>query len=474
MNSSETPIEDDPRWKLVQRYAEGVASSGEVADLEQTLKQDPEFRAAFLSYLNIDSALEETVLSDELLDFSITGAPKAKKATFRFQIGVGIAAMLIATSLVAFFKPQMFRPVVAEVESATSDVRWLSGIYKEGSSLRKGTRLKLASGSVEVRFHSGAMTRLHAPVQFEIVSANSGFLHYGEAFSRADNEHSQGFTILTHSGNFVDQGTEFLTTASVDGYSQLHVTSGEVDADIPGHQRQRIRTGSGLGIEPGEVPVLIRIEQGEDDATFTFPTIPGPSDADFADRRQGNADVTWRPTNSDDRKNDLSPHSGPPKLLTDGHGQSGKDEPAESLFFRDGANGLIVIDLGKEVPVSKINTYSWHQNLDDPDLRRRAVQRFTLWGHGEDEPFWLLPKSDPSGWTRIARVNTDAFFGVKEEPDRPPQQACSIFSGEEPIGYFRYLLFEVSPTPMPDGLRPRHTFFGEIDVFTNPSSKSKS
>ena len=63
-------------------------------------------------------------------------------------------------------------------------------------------------------------------------------------------------------------------------------------------------------------------------------------------------------------------------------------------------------------------------------------------------------------------VLTDAFFGVKEEPDRPPQQACAIFSGTDRIGEFRYLLFEVVHKTMPEGFRPRHTFFGEIDVFT--------
>lgn len=461
MNSPIPINESDPRWNLVQPYVDGVATAEEVAELERGLAHDADFRAAFLAYLSLDAALEESGPAEAEAGGKIVSFPFRRWATAL------AAAIILPIGLMALFKNLPATATVAKIGAASSDIRWLSDPQSEGEGLREGTRLKLASGSVEIRFSSGALTRLHGPAHFEVVSQNSGFLHYGEAFSRADNEQSNGFTIQTHSGDFVDQGTEFLTTASVDGYSQLHVTSGAVDVAVPGLERQRLRTGSGIGIEPGEVPVLIRIEQGDETPAFKFPTIPPPSDSDLADRKQGSARVEWWPTDTDDHRNDLSPNSGPADLLIDGLGQTGEDQPAESLFFRDGSNGLIVIDLGSEVPISKINTYSWHRSAHDPDIRRRAVQRYTLWGCGETKPDSLPDSGRASGWTRIARVNTDAFFGVKEEPDRPPQQACSIFSGKKDMGSFRYLLFEVVPTPMPEGMRPRHTFFGEIDVFTN-------
>lgn len=467
-----SPIHSDAaHWDLVQRYVDNEATATDVADLECLLLADPEFRAAFLDYLSIDSALGDTVLPG--LENKIQGPVllKRRQWTSLPLIALASAAAIAVLALVSGILPNPFRSGttdIASIGTVSDDVRWMSAPQTEGSSLDSGTNLQLASGSVEVRFQSGALTRLHGPAHLELVSNNSAYLHYGEAFSRADNADSQGFTIQTHSGNFVDRGTEFLTTASTDGFSQLHVTSGAVDVDVPGHDRQSLRTGSGLGIEPGEVPVLIRIEPGDESPAFTFPTIPPPTDTDFADHRQGIARVEWLPTDLSDERNDLSPNSGDPEQVINGRAQSGEDEPMESLFFRDGANGLILIDLGREVPVSKINTYSWHRNLEDPDLRRRAVQRYTLWGCGAEKPTFQPDAENNAGWTRIARVNTDAFFGVREEPDRPPQQACSIFSGgKNAIGSFRYLLFEVTPTAMPDGMRPRHTFFGEIDIFTH-------
>jgi len=458
----------DGRWRLVQRYVDGLATSVETLELEAALKQDPEFRASFLAYVQVDSALEGALIVDESSDAQTAENSITKPLKSQLIRVIGFVCV-IGVAAIAFFKvshANRSNTEMAVVGSSSSDVRWVSDPLPEGASLLEGAKVKLAKGTVEIDFGSGAMTRLHGPAHFEIISSNSGFLHYGETFSRADNEESMGFTIQTHSGNFVDQGTEFLTTADPDGFSQLHVTSGAVDADVPGLGMQRVQKGSSLGIEPGEVPVLIRIEPGDESPDFKFPTIPPPSNQDYANASQGRASVEWWPTDETDERNDLSPNSGQPELLIDGIGQTGEDLPGESLFFRDGANGLIVLDLGREVPVSTINTYSWHRSAHDPEMRRRAVQRYTLWGRGDTRPSSAPQAGNHSGWTRIARVNTDAFFGVKDEPDRPPQQGCSIFSGSDAIGSFRYLLFEVSPTPMPDGMRHRHTFFGEIDVFT--------
>lgn len=457
-------IASETRWNLVQRYADGLASAEDVAELEIELLADGEFRSAFLDYLNLDAALEGTLLQGPLP--KISDFPATRKKGLSPFVKLAAAFAIIAAG--ALITAQVLsNPNLATIEVVSSDARWLSEPLASGSRLKKDQLLELAVGSAEVRFQSGALTRIHGPARFRILTDNSGFLSYGDAYSIASNEASKGFTIATHSGDFVDQGTEFLTSANADGFSQLHVKSGAVDVDVPGMKRQRLKKGSGLGIEPGEVPVLIRIEQGDETPEFRFPTIPPPGTSDFADAQRGMAEVNWWPGNTPDESYQLSGNSGPFALLLDGSGQTGEDHPAESVFFRDGSKGLILIDLGSEIPVSKIHTYSWHRNFEDPDLRRRAVQRYTLWGAGNALPKIRPGEDSNESWTRIARVNTDAFFKVKEEPDRPAQQACAIFAGDQAIGTFRYLLFEFSPTPMPDGARPRHTFLGEIDVFAS-------
>jgi len=75
-----------------------------------------------------------------------------------------------------------------------------------------------------------------------------------------------------------------------------------------------------------------------------------------------------------------------------------------------------------------------------------------------------------TGWTLIARVNTDSYFGRSREL-RPAQQATSITAAGGSLGRFRYLLWVMQPTrdeAMPGDEWSReldNTFFGEIDVY---------
>ncbi len=457
--------EPNDRWEhLLASYLEATITEAELAELQDVLRNHPAARDRYLAVVRTDTLLREIAGKGDMA----ADQPATPPRTLPHPILItSVLGSLLLVAVLLLVNSYSLPTTVAHL-GASFDAKWLSEPQFQGGKIRAGSRLKLAAGSVEVRFRSGAFTRINGPALFEVRSANSGFLHYGEAFSIADTPKSQGFTIATSAGNFIDQGTQFLTTASLDGYSQLRVTSGAVDADVEGFELQRLNSGSSLGIEPGDVPVMIRIEQGDETPAFRFPTIPPPSASDYADQSRGHARVEWWPTDEADQKNRPHAHSGPPELLIDGRGQRGEDEPSESVYFYDGANGLVLLDLGQTIPISQIRTYSWHRSQFDPDLRRRAVQRYTLWGCGEAKPSSLPTSAQPSGWTRIARVNTDTFFRVKEEPDRPPQQACSLFSAAPAIGEFRYLLFEVVPTPLEEG-RPRHTFFGEIDVFrTDP------
>lgn len=447
-------------WKdLVGRYLDGEITEDEFADLKEGLRNDSQKRELYLESVKTDTHLRE--IAGQLPSALPTHEEKHRSGSWFIYATVAAACF----SVVALVSSLYSRDDEATIGLA-KNVEWLSQALPAGQGLNLGDEVQLISGSVEVLFRSGALTRIHGPARFEITSENSGFLHHGQAWARAETEDSQGFTIHTHSGNFVDRGTEFLTTAKQDGFSQMHVASGAVDVEVEGFSLQRLEKGSGLGIEPGDTPIMIRIEAGAETNAFSFPTIPPPSDSDWADRRNQHSAVSLKSENQKGRGVNL-PHrnSGDPRRLIDGQGQSGSDQPKESLFFTDGANATILLDLGREIPVSRIHTYSWHLNDELPSLRRRAVQRYTLWGCRDKKPDTMPSPENANGWSRIARVDTDAFFRVVEEPGRPAQQACSIYSNTSSIGDFRYLLFQVLPTAMPEGKPARHTFFGEIDVF---------
>ena len=470
------PDKDSPNFReLVDGFLEGTLSDSEFNTLQSALRERPDLRDRYFASVRIDTLLRERAGTGvSIAATTEAGAPsvpenvvaidRAESAS-PWSYGWGLAASLV---LGALLLGSLWPSGGAAEIGITDDAVWLATSRAEGEGLRVGDEVALVSGSVEIHFDSGAFTRIHGPAAFEITGTNSGFLHHGQAWSRADTESSHGFTIQTHSGRFVDRGTEFLTTARTDGFSQMQVTSGAVDAEIEGFEPQRFEKGSGLGIEPGETPVRIVIESGNENPDFAFPTIPPPTSNDHADVSKGYASVQL---NSLDRKGRTNlPHiqSGPPESLLDGKAQTARDQPGESFFFPNGATGEIVLDLGEEIPVARVHTYSWHLSEVDVGRKRRAVQRYTLWASGKTRPDSLPSGESGNGWTRVARVDTDAFFGVQEDPDRPAQQAVAIQSSGPSLGNFRYLLFQVLPTPMPEDIPSRHTFFGEIDVFTSP------
>lgn len=446
----------------IGRYLDGDLDADGIGELKAALREDEMVRDRYLEAVRMDAMLREIAGRKEAF-VSQTEKPAGRRSYWPKLAAMAACLVGILGIVFAFGRGDS-----AEIREL-SRAEWVSESWETGDSLKPGDLLELAAGSVEISFRSGASTRLVGPARFEIVSENSGFLHYGEAESRADSPSSHGFTIQTRSGNFIDQGTEFLTTAGSDGFSQMHVTSGAVDVEVSGLARQRLEKGSGLGIEPGERPVLIRIEAGEETPAFQFPSIAPPSDEDWADRRQGHDAVELISVDQKGRTNLVHRSSGPPIVLFDGKGQNGPNLPGESFFFSNSTTGMILLDLGELVFISKIHTYSWHLKGSEErrDKALRAVQRYTLWGATGDRPGQPPSEDDPGSWTRIARVDTDAFFGVTDSIERPAQQACAITSTTPSLGLYRYLIFELKPTWLPGEGQERHTFLGEIDVFAH-------
>ncbi|MDA1039993.1 MAG: hypothetical protein O3A37_06875 [Planctomycetota bacterium] len=380
--------------------------------------------------------------------------------------------------------PMVPQPVADVVGSfgTVAAAQWVAAdtVVHEGDPLRSGQRIELAGGSVRLHFASGAAVRLIGPAIFEAESPLAAVLTMGRVAVTADTPESKGFTIRTRTGRIVDLGTEFVAEALPDGRCRIGVSSGLVsfhpgDRDA-GHL---LRAGELMEIEPGHRQVITRIERGDETPVFQFPTIEPPTAADAADVDAGEATIrrVLGRLYENPRKNIAS---AAPTILVDGKGQSNPDAPEESLYFADNETGGLLLDLGKRITVSKVNVYSWHRCLNpgfNPDLREahreRAAQNYVLYGSADDEPPTVGDLPTAAGWTLIARVNSDEYFGLAGIA-RPAQQASSITSARGALGQYRHLLFVVQPTPgmNHDGRELNFTtFFGEIDVYADESPR---
>jgi len=372
-------------------------------------------------------------------------------------------------------------PRAGRVVECTAAV-WVSPdtVFDPGDAVRVGERLELAAGDVRIDLASGASMRLTGPAILAIESPMLVSLTMGRVRVTASTPESKGFTIRTRTGRIIDLGTEFTADAGPDGRCRVGVSSGAVRFQLDsggGDAGELLRAGDVMEVEPGRRQVVTRIERGDDSRAFRFPSIESPSADDLADASRGRATIRCvRGMLYENPARQVT--SAAPEILLDGRGQSGPDAPSESLYFADGEEGGLVLDLGGEVDVRKVNVYSWHRCLN-PGFpaalreahRDRAAQHYVLYGRADDPVEAAVGRTIHASWTFLARVNSDEHFGLTGI-DRPAQQASSVSSARGMLGRFRYLLFVVQPTvgTNHDGqLLEFGTFCGEIDVYGEES-----
>lgn len=193
-------------------------------------------------------------------------------------------------------------------------------------------------------------------------------------------------------------------------------------------------------------PVWERLPGETGPASFRFRNVPPPSSTDAAT----DAEISVI-------AGQVDPNGADTEALNDGKLPPGADRPEANFFFGAGTpGGRILVDLRQAAEIRRVNSYSWHPG-------RRAPQVYRLFGSdGTGDRFQPRPAKDvdplKAGWTLVAAVDT-----------RPPEgegggQYGVTLAGPSgaPLGRFRYLLFDVSPTHPPD--RFSNTFFSEIDV----------
>jgi hypothetical protein len=135
-----------------------------------------------------------------------------------------------------------------------------------------------------------------------------------------------------------------------------------------------------------------------------------------------------------------------------------EDKPESNFFFAAGSDGgRLVFDLGSVMPVSQVNTYSWHKDT-------RAAQVYKLYAaDGKAANFDPKPKqgTDPvkCGWTLVSTVDTRPKTG---EPGG--QYGVSTADSDGKLGDYRYVMMDVSKTEGDDEFG--NTFYSRVDVVT--------
>ena len=194
-------------------------------------------------------------------------------------------------------------------------------------------------------------------------------------------------------------------------------------------------------------------------STTSWADLPtgAPSAADYADRHSGHG-ATIRYV-----EGYALPHQGAgarghdlPRLI-DGEMSQNDDDTQRSTWL-DGGPARLVMDLGAEIEIDRINTFSRHR-------ADRAPQKFVLYGAGGTSLPDPAAKTLGGAWQRIEAVDTTPL-------GQGGMHVSSIAAKGEFLGRFRYLLWVMEPINEAE----QGTFITELDVYSrranSPSGRS--
>jgi len=238
----------DAQFELIRRCLDGEASDEELAQLEELLRKDAEFRKDYLRYLNVDSALAALPIVTERRAQDPAQASPGPLVTwmpFRGAAGWAAVAAVFLLAGVLIFQVidggQSETPLQATDEN-TMDVNdngvavltrvaGLQGAtttdWRVGETIPPGT-MTWDAGLLQLEFYGGATIVVEGPAEIEILDGSRVVCRSGRLRAHVP-EPARGFAVLAPNFELVDLGTEFGLNVSDDGVDEVHVFEGKVE-----------------------------------------------------------------------------------------------------------------------------------------------------------------------------------------------------------------------------------------------------
>lgn len=284
----------EPLRNLATAMIDGTASPADAVQLSSMLRDHPDLRDAYLSYLDTHAAL-----CWHFRDLAATPAPAqppSAPVTIGRQTKVAawfpwlLAGLAAAVAVVALLRPaeaprveprgvETADPVAAnpqpQVDSFVALLVDEVGAEFAPNRGPDGVRLgpgayELWKGVVHLRFAHGADVVLAGPARFDVTDTQHIHLLDGKIRVTAPPT-ARGFTVATRAANFVDLGTEFGLRVQRDrGASDLYVFDGQVNVADPrsGKVLSEVMGGQSSRSIDGKLTGAPKLKEGD------FPT-PG-------------------------------------------------------------------------------------------------------------------------------------------------------------------------------------------------------
>ncbi|MEQ1859524.1 MAG: LamG-like jellyroll fold domain-containing protein [Chthoniobacteraceae bacterium] len=282
-NFSDMPQEDQDR---IDAYLDGTIGQADFDALQDRMAKNPALRAVMRRYLALDDSVRNVVAS--VGEKSSTAAtapwlaadgsgeanaanpaekviripmlmPLALAASVVFLLGLGILFLNFKPtpqSGAALVRADSLEPVARgfAVIGRLSDAKWPSAEsgHREGDTL--GAEIfRLAGGTAEIQFFSGAAMTVQGPAEISLKSAWEASCSEGAVHVRVPPA-ARGFKLHAPTTEIIDLGTEF-GLAVRGGKGHVEVFEGEIALRPEGADRMVLKKGGALGLNPNTAPV---------------------------------------------------------------------------------------------------------------------------------------------------------------------------------------------------------------------------
>jgi quinoprotein glucose dehydrogenase len=190
-----------------------------------------------------------------------------------------------------------------------------------------------------------------------------------------------------------------------------------------------------LGLDSKGEPDILSVENRTEGAWASLP-MGVPTAANIANKGV----ITWIENFSDPHA-DAGANGFVVGRLNDGQLAENEDDAKRSVWFEQ-HEARFVLDLGSNIDIDRVDTYSWHKS-------NRAPQNFTLWGaSGNVRPDATAPSPGDS-WVKLAGVNTsDLGEGGKH--------GSSVLNAYGSLGTYRWIMWQSTF---------KGTYFNEVAVY---------
>jgi ferric-dicitrate binding protein FerR (iron transport regulator) len=214
--------------ELCNALVDGTLTDSQKSQLSEKLAAAEEARQFYVRFMGLSASLHEyaSEMQTEAPDAVVEMPRLWQRARFLWSFGALAAAFVFAFWLGPVVKP----PGAAEAGEFVAQVTGAKDCpLNPGDQIRRGQRLELTRGVVEITFDCGAQVTLDGPAVLDLNSAWDASLERGTLKADVPVE-AIGFRISNPAVDVVDLGTEFSLVAGPGGTAELFVLKGKVEA----------------------------------------------------------------------------------------------------------------------------------------------------------------------------------------------------------------------------------------------------